>query len=272
MCGITGIVRNDRRDVDEALLARMCASIRHRGPDDDGFYVKGPVGLGMRRLAIIDLKSGQQPIHNQDRTAWIVFNGEIYNHAELREQLLARGHRYKTHSDTETIIHLYEEYGRDCVRHLRGMFAFAIWDKRARKLFIARDRLGIKPLYYGHVEGSFVFASELKTFKTFPGFQAAIDRDSLAAYMRCAYVPAPHSIYEGIHKLPPSHILTLSSIEASPVLSAYWSAAKVARNGVESRLQGGDEEIIEQLREKLADAVRLRSLIERWARSHCLKG
>ena len=156
-----------------------------------------------------------------------------------------------------------ERWGLEAaVRRFVGMFAFALWDGFERRFHLVRDRIGIKPLYYGHVEGSFVFASELKALRAFPGFQAAIDRDSLAAYMRYAYVPAPHSIYKGIHKLPPGHILSLSSNEASPVLSAYWSAEEVARNGVESRLQGGDEEIIEQLHEKLADSVRLRMIAD----------
>src|SRR5712691_10090460 len=160
MCGIVGIVRNDRLDVDQDLLARMCAAIRHRGPDDDGFYVKGPVGLGMRRLAIIDLKTGQQPIHNQDRTAWIVFNGEIYNYRELRVQLEDLGHRFYTDSDTEAIIHAYDQYGTDCPKYLRGMFAFAIWDKRTKSLFLARDRVGKQPLLYADLNGELVFGSE----------------------------------------------------------------------------------------------------------------
>src|ERR1700728_1141519 len=144
MCGITGIMQfgNDTR-VEPATLRRMCAAMVHRGPDDEGIYTDGSVGLGMRRLSIVDLATGHQPLSNEDGSVWIVFNGEIYNHAELREKLIARGHIYRTHSDTETIVHLYEEYGCDCVQHLRGMFAFTIWDKPRHKLFAARDRLGI---------------------------------------------------------------------------------------------------------------------------------
>jgi asparagine synthase (glutamine-hydrolysing) len=153
MCGITGVLQfasNANADVrvEPGVVRRMCDVIAHRGPDDDGIYTSGPVGLGMRRLSIVDLTSGHQPLSNEDGTVWIVFNGEIYNHAELRPQLESRGHAYRTHSDTETIVHLYEEYGRECVQHLRGMFAFAIWDAPRQTLFLARDRLGIKPLYY----------------------------------------------------------------------------------------------------------------------------
>src|SRR5882762_10273695 len=148
MCGIVGIVRNDKAEVDHDLVARMCHAIRHRGPDDDGFYFNVAVGLGMRRLAIIDLKSGQQPIPNKDRTAWIVFNGEIYNYRELRKQLETLGHTFHTNGDTEAIVAAYDQYGTDCPKYLRGMFAFAIWDERAKSLFLARDRVGKKPLLY----------------------------------------------------------------------------------------------------------------------------
>src|SRR5450631_2826801 len=164
MCGIAGVMKfgGDAR-AEAGVVRRMCDVMTHRGPDDDGIYTDGPVGLGMRRLSIIDVAGGHQPISNETGTVWIVFNGEIYNHSELRKDLEARGHRYKTNSDTETILHLYEEYGRDCVDHLRGMFAFAIWDAGKQELFIARDRLGVKPLYYVHdAEGNLFFASEIK--------------------------------------------------------------------------------------------------------------
>src|SRR3989454_9972972 len=147
MCGIAGFLLREG-NAERAVVQAMCDQIRHRGPDDEGIHIEAGCALGMRRLSIIDLATGHQPISNEDGTVWIVFNGEIYNHLEVRQQLQARGHRYTTNSDTETIVHAYEEYGRDCVHHLRGMFAFAIWDTRLRRLFIARDRLGIKPLYY----------------------------------------------------------------------------------------------------------------------------
>ena len=159
MCGIAGIVRADGAPVDRDLLARMNETIRHRGPDDDGFYFSDGVGLAMRRLSIIDLKTGRQPIHNQDQTAWIVFNGEIYNYRELREELERRGHTFYTDSDTEAIVAAYDEYGTDCPKHLRGMFAFAIWDERTKSLFLARDRVGKKPLLYAQVNGQLIFGS-----------------------------------------------------------------------------------------------------------------
>src|SRR3989454_9096807 len=163
MCGIVGIAHADPgRPVSVAVIRRMCGTIRHRGPDDEGAYVEGPVGLGMRRLSIIDLAGGRQPIFNEDRSKVIVFNGEIYNYRELRRGLIARGHSFGTHSDTETILHLYEECGPECVRQLRGMFAFAIWDAAAETLFLARDRFGIKPLYFTPAPWGVAFASELK--------------------------------------------------------------------------------------------------------------
>src|SRR5437762_12420553 len=163
MCGICGILYpGEEQRVQRDRLAQMNARIVHRGPDDEGFFVERNVGLAMRRLSIIDIRTGQQPISNEDESLWIVYNGEIYNHRELRSKLEARGHRYRTNSDTETIVHLYEEYGRDCVQHLRGMFAFAIWDREKQSLFIARDRLGIKPLYYRLTGDSLLFGSEIK--------------------------------------------------------------------------------------------------------------
>ncbi len=175
MCGIVGIVRSDGKSVDEALLTRMCTAIRHRGPDDDGFYFNAPAGLGMRRLSIIDVAGGQQPIHNQDRTAWIVYNGEIYNYLELREKLEKLGHKFYTNSDTEAIIHAYDEYGADCPKHLRGMFAFAIWDERTQELLLARDRVGKKPLLYAQVNGQLVFGSEFIALLQHPDVSREID-------------------------------------------------------------------------------------------------
>src|SRR5881397_1198341 len=163
MCAIVGIVKLDPRErVDNAPLSRMRDVLRHRGPDGKGLWIDGPVGLGHRRLAIVDVAGGHQPMVNEDQTVWIVFNGEIYNHAALRPELEARGHRYRTRSDTETILHLYEEEGERCVERLQGMFAFALWDRTRRRLFLARDRLGIKPLYYASTERALLFASEIK--------------------------------------------------------------------------------------------------------------
>ena len=265
MCGIAGFwLRKETGHEPTEVLHRMGNTLAHRGPDDSGIFFDQDAGLGLsfRRLSIIDLSAeGHQPMASASGRYTIIFNGEVYNYEAIRAELGPQ--QWRGHSDTEVMLAAIERWGLEAaVRRFVGMFAFALWDAFERRLHLVRDRVGIKPLYYGHVEGSFVFASELKALKVFPGFQAAIDRDSLASYMRCAYVPAPHSIYEGIHKLLPGHILTLSSPEASPVLAAYWSAEEVARNGVESRLQGSDEEIVEQLHEKLADAVRLRMIAD----------
>ena len=222
MCGICGIFYTDRtRRVERGPLAAMNDRIVHRGPDDEGFFFDGNVGLAMRRLSIIDVKTGHQPIANEDENLWIVYNGELYNHQELRKDLESRGHRYRTKSDTETIIHLYEEYGRDCVKHLRGMFAFAIWDRRRRHLFIARDRLGIKPLYY-HFDGqTLLFGSEIKTILAFPGVRAEFNRATLAEYLAFGYIPEPETMYAGINKLLPGHAMEIGE-GGSPRISSYW--------------------------------------------------
>src|SRR5712672_872510 len=189
MCGVAGILEfaRDTR-ANPALLREMCRVMAHRGPDDDGFHSDGPAAIGMRRLSIVDLATGHQPISNEQGSLTIVFNGEIYNHLALREQLIARGHTYRTRSDTETIVHLYEEYGSDCVKHLRGMFALVIWDRRKRVLFAARDRLGIKPFYYRWDGKSFLFGSEIKTILTYPGVDAEFDRGRLAEYLTFGYI------------------------------------------------------------------------------------
>src|SRR6185437_12668701 len=179
MCGICGIFYpRANQNVDREVLASMNRQIMHRGPDDDGIYVEGNVGLAMRRLSIIDVKTGHQPLANEDENLWIVFNGEIYNHLELRVELESKGHHYRTRSDTETIVHLYEQYGRECVTYLRGMFAFAIWDRRRRNLFVARDRLGIKPLYYRYDGKSLLFGSEVKAILAHPGVRAELNTGS----------------------------------------------------------------------------------------------
>jgi asparagine synthase (glutamine-hydrolysing) len=222
MCGICGIFFANREwRVQGDVLARMNRRIVHRGPDDEGFFVEENVGLAMRRLSIIDVKSGHQPLANENRDVWIIFNGEIYNHAELRENLEARGHQYRTRSDTETIVHLYEEYGSDCVTHLRGMFAFVIWDRRRRILFAARDRLGIKPFYYRWDGKSFLFGSEIKTILTYPGVDAEFDRGRLAEYLTFGYITGPQTMYAGIRKLVPGHTLELSE-RGEPKISRYW--------------------------------------------------
>ncbi len=222
MCGICGIFFSDRDwQVRGDVLAGMNRRIVHRGPDDEGFFVEENVGLAMRRLSIIDVKSGHQPLCNENRDVWIVFNGEIYNHEELRAGLEAKGHTYRTRSDTETIVHLYEEYGRDCVKHLRGMFAFVIWDRRKRLLFAARDRLGIKPFYYRWDGKALLFGSEIKTILAYPGIAAEFNRGTLAEYLSFGYITGPETMFAGISKLMPGHTMELSE-GGEPKIERYW--------------------------------------------------
>jgi asparagine synthase (glutamine-hydrolysing) len=222
MCGICGIFFSNRDwHVIGDVLAGMNRRITHRGPDDEGFFVEENVGLAMRRLSIIDVKSGHQPLSNENRDVWIVFNGEIYNHAELRADLEARGHTYRTRSDTETIVHLYEEYGRDCVKHLRGMFAFVIWDRRKRSLFAARDRLGIKPFYYRWDGKAFLFGSEIKTILAYPGVEAEFNRRALGEYLTFGYITGQETMFANIRKLMPGHTLELSE-HGEPRIERYW--------------------------------------------------
>ena len=222
MCGITGVMQfRDGARVEPETLRQMCAAMVHRGPDDEGIYIAGSVGIGMRRLSIVDLATGHQPLSNEDGTVWIVFNGEIYNHAALREKLQSRGHQYRTHSDTETIVHLYEEYGPDCVRHLRGMFAFAIWDARRQRLFIARDRLGIKPLYYQLTSQQMVFGSEIKVIFAYPGTGARLDRAVLPEYLAFGYLSGEQTFYAGIRKLMPGHWMEVDP-SGRVRIESYW--------------------------------------------------
>lgn len=254
MCGIVGVVRNDRSDVDRDVVARMCAAIRHRGPDEDGFYFNGPVGLGMRRLSIIDLKSGQQPIHNQDRTAWIVFNGEIYNYRELREKLEKLGHAFYTNSDTEAIVHAYDQYGADCPKHLRGMFAFAIWDERTQELFLARDRVGKKPLLYAQVNGQFIFGSEFSALLLHPDVSREVHPEALHHYLSFMCVPAPLTAYRAIRKLEPGHSLRYSKGEIRT--ERYWQP------DFSRKLNLSEQEAGERTIELLRDAVKVRLMSE----------
>jgi asparagine synthase (glutamine-hydrolysing) len=222
MCGIFGVCGElaDRPD-SLGVLRTMGKALIHRGPDDQGTHMEPGVGIGMRRLSIIDLKTGHQPLANEDGSVWTVFNGEIYNYRELTADLLARGHRFATASDTETLVHLYEEHGADCVRHLRGMFAFALWDARRRTLLLARDRLGIKPLYYAQTAHGLVFGSELKALIASPWVQREIDPRALAAYLRFGYVPDPLSILKGVVKLPPGHVVLVKEGRVG-LPQCYW--------------------------------------------------
>jgi asparagine synthase (glutamine-hydrolysing) len=250
MCGICGIFHSDpEQPVNRDVLALMNRQIVHRGPDDDGFFLEKNVGLAMRRLSIIDVKTGHQPIRNEDESIWIVFNGEIYNHQELRNALQARGHRYRSRSDTETIVHLYEEYGRDCVHHLRGMFAFAIWDRARRRLFIARDRLGIKPLYYRYDSKTLLFGSEIKAIRAYPGVKREFNRGSLAEYLAFGYIAGAESMYAGIQKLLPGHILTIDE-QGQLSTSSYWDLNVEVDDGSQPR-----EHYVRGYREQLEECV-----------------
>jgi asparagine synthase (glutamine-hydrolysing) len=223
MCGIAGILELGRdARANPAALRAMCQIIAHRGPDDDGFHTNGPVGIGMRRLSIVDVAGGHQPISNEDGSITIVYNGEIYNHLALREQLIARGHSYRTHSDTETIVHLYEEYGRDCVNHLRGMFAFAIWDRNKKTLFIARDRLGIKPLYYHLGSDRLLFGSEIKVLLAHGAIRPEFDRAALPEYLAFGYLSGEDTFYSGIRKLLPGHTMEIG-LDGKPQIRQYWN-------------------------------------------------
>ncbi len=211
MCGITGIYHYaSEAPVDERILRRMTGVLEHRGPDDEGYHVVSRVGLGHRRLEVIDPEGGHQPIFNEDGTIAIVFNGEIYNYRELAEFLESRGHRLRTRSDTETVVHLYEEFGEACLSMLQGMFAFALWDERRGRMLLARDRLGKKPLYYAFFDGRLIFGSEIKALLEFPGISRRIDPTALADYLSYQYIPAPKSIYDGIKKLRAGHYLIVS--------------------------------------------------------------
>src|SRR5215831_3482622 len=254
MCGITGIVRPDGAQIDRDLLGRMNDAIRHRGPDEDGFYFADGVGLAMRRLAIIDLKSGQQPIHNGDRTAWIVYNGEIYNYRELRKQLEGLGHRFYTDSDTEAIIHAYDEYGTECPKHLRGMFALAIWDERRRSLFVARDRVGKKPLLYAHRDGQLVFGSEFTALLTHPDISRDVNYEAIHHYLSFICVPAPLTAYQSIRKLEPGHWLLWHDGEIQ--VERYWQLDFSKKIDV-SEVEAGERAV-----ELLREAVRVRLMSE----------
>jgi asparagine synthase (glutamine-hydrolysing) len=254
MCGIAGIVRADEARVDRHLLEQMNEAIRHRGPDDDGFYFGDGVGLAMRRLAIIDLKTGQQPIHNRDRTKWLVFNGEIYNYRELRAKLEALGHQFYTNSDTEAVIAAYDQYGTECPTHLRGMFAFAIWDEREKSLFLARDRVGKKPLLYAQTPSQLMFASEFSALVLHPDVSRDVDYEAIHHYLSYICVPAPLTAYRAIRKLEPGHWLLWRNGEIKS--ERYWQLDFSHKLSIDETEAG--ERAIELLRE----AVRIRLMSE----------
>jgi asparagine synthase (glutamine-hydrolysing) len=235
-------------DESRELVGRMCRVIRHRGPDDEGALVDDGVALGMRRLSIIDLSTGRQPIHNEDRTVWVVFNGEIYNFRALRAELEGAGHRFYTSSDTEVIAHAYEQWGAKAVSRLRGMFGFAVWDTRCRRLLLARDRIGIKPLHYAIVDGRLYFASEIKSLLEAPDVPRDLDLDALNHYLSFLYTPRDQSIFKGIRRLPPGHLLTWADGRAR--LEQYWHLP------TDESFQGSEAEAVSRLHEVLVEAVR----------------
>src|SRR5438034_545457 len=255
MCGITGWANLDPRtrppEGAEELLRSMCDRMIHRGPDSEGYFVDDGVALGMRRLAIIDLLTGEQPAFNEDESIAVILNGEIYNYRELRSDLEKRGHTFRSASDTEILPHLYEEYGREMVEHLNGMFAFALWDDRRRRLFIARDRFGEKPLYWGVFDRTLLFASEPKVLLAHPAVRPNLNLNALRQYLSFDYVPAPLSIYEGISKLAAAHMLTLE--DGKVTVERYWKLSYKTREPAPSV-----NEAAERLRELLADSVRMR--------------
>ncbi len=249
MCGIAGMLAEPGRLADSRLLRAMTGILAHRGPDGDGHHEDGRVGLGHRRLSIIDLATGEQPMSNDDASVWITFNGEIYNYRELRRELESRGYRFRTASDTEVIIKAYEAFGPDCVGHLRGMFAFALWDARRRRLFLARDRAGIKPLVYAWNGRRLLFASELKALLQDPDLARELDSEALRDYLTFLYIPSPKTIFRGIRKLPPASYLLLDADGGEPVIRRYWQLEFRPEAG------RGEAEWIEGLRAQLADAV-----------------
>ena len=247
----------------------MCERIVHRGPDSEGLWLGDQAALGMRRLSIIDLHTGDQPVFNEDRSVIVMMNGELYNFREVRADLEKRGHKFETHTDTEILPHLYEEYGDALVDHLNGMFAFALWDTRKKKLLIARDRFGEKPLYYGVFDGKLIYASEPKALLAHPSVQAELDLDALRHYLSFDYVPAPMSIYKGIYKLPASHLLTVENgeVKTRRYWNLKWSADTPVRTGAEASGSNGSNSIrrtptfaesTNELKDLLSDAVRMR--------------
>jgi len=258
MCGITGIFDiRTRRNVDPDVLTRMNESQHHRGPDDGGLHVEPGVGLGHRRLSIIDLSTGHQPLYNEDGTVCIVFNGEIYNFQELVPELQALGHTFRTRSDTEVIVHAWEAWGAECVQRLRGMFAFALWDRNRETLFLARDRLGVKPLYYTVTPGGLcLFGSELKALLAHPALVRDIDPFAVEEYFAYGYIPEPRTIFKGVHKLPPGHTLTLRRGQATSEPVEYWDVPfKPAAPLTE-------EEAREELVSRLRESVKIRLISE----------
>jgi asparagine synthase (glutamine-hydrolysing) len=258
MCGIVGIVDlRGRRPIDRGTLHRMNESQHHRGPDEGGMHVAPGVGLGHRRLSIIDLATGQQPLFNEDGSVVVVYNGEIYNYQEIIPKLTERGHVFRTRSDTEVIVHAWEEWGADCVKHFRGMFAFALWDENKQTLFLARDRLGVKPLYYAVLDdGQLLFGSELKSLMAHGEMEREIDPFAIEDYFALGYIPEPRTIFRGALKLPPAHTLVLKRGAQVAQPTSYWDVTFTLDG------KGSTQDAIAELHERLRDSVRLRMISE----------
>ncbi|MCA9772247.1 MAG: asparagine synthase (glutamine-hydrolyzing), partial [Myxococcales bacterium] len=271
MCGITGFLDFTRSSTDEVLRAEvqaMSRTLTHRGPDDEGLWTDPAAGvaLGHRRLSIVDLSAeGHQPMTSSTGRYVIVYNGEVYNFGELRAELEPRGHRFRGHSDTEVILAAVTEWGfEQALTRFNGMFAIALWDRTERTLWLARDRIGIKPVYYGWIGGRFLFGSELKAIRAHSGAAVEIDRDALTQFLRHCYVPAPYSIYREIRKLPPGSFARIPTNDASarPDPVTYWSAVEVAAQGARDPFEGSPEEIVEALDRLLRSAVRYRMIAD----------
>lgn len=255
MCGITGFINANGAAVDRSILEAMNQAIVHRGPDEDGFYFHENVGLAMRRLSIIDLAGGKQPIHNADKTKWIVFNGEIYNYRELRADLEKRGHKFYTKSDTEAVVHLYDEYGFDCLHHLRGMFAVAIWDEADKSLFLARDRVGKKPLLYSHQKnGDLVFGSEFQAVLKHPSISRDVDNEAIDSYLSYLCVPAPQTAFKQIRKLEPGHWMRWK--DGTVETKRYWQP------DFSKKIKITENEAIEETTRILRESTRMRLISE----------
>src|SRR5690242_8184569 len=254
MCGICGISYADHQIPERATVEAMTQAIVHRGPDSDGFHLEPGIGLGVRRLAIIDVQGGDQPIPNEDESLWIVFNGESHNFPDLYADLLKRGHEFRTRSDTECILHLYEEYGDDCVTHLRGQAAFALWDRKNKKLLLARDRMGKKPIYYTVQNGALYFASELSALFAALPHKPEINLEAIDLYLSLQYIPDPLTAYQGVYKLPPAHRLVwrngITSIER------YWQHTSQPKH------TASEAGLSDDLRALLTASAKMRSLAE----------
>jgi asparagine synthase (glutamine-hydrolysing) len=261
MCGICGVLnlRGSSEPVDLQTLRSMAESLRHRGPDADGYYLSADheVGLGFRRLSIVDLQTGDQPMSNEDDSVWLVYNGEVYNHAALRPDLEARGHRFRSRCDAEVILHLYEEHGPDCVDYLRGMFAFAIWDSRRRRLMLVRDRVGVKPLYHARTGNTLVFGSEIKALFNHPDLSARLNESALSLYLTFAAVPSPRTLFEGVEKLPPGHRLIVDADSGEQRLERYWQPLP---DPVERATLREPEEYVERLEHLVRESIGLRMM------------